>query len=143
MFINYEAATIEITKAEAKEAGVFKSDMYNNLTEAREATGFKVVVKDSKRKTDTMKGLTYAYMTVYIEKKAGERKDELMTVFNELRGCIDGKRDPMAEKASYGEVRAWFLEQFTEITDFNKKITEKRIELREQRELKKIEKLFA
>ena len=58
MFINYEMATIEITKAEAKEAGVFKSEMYENLKEAREATGYKVVVKDTKRKADTMKGLT-------------------------------------------------------------------------------------
>ena len=33
MFINYEMATIEITKAEAKEAGVFKSEMYENLKE--------------------------------------------------------------------------------------------------------------
>ena len=53
MFINYEMATIEITKAEAKEAGVFKSEMYENLKEAREATGYKVVVKDTKRKADT------------------------------------------------------------------------------------------
>ena len=58
MFINYEMATIEITKAEAKEAGVFKSEMYENLKEAREATGYKVVVKDTKKKADTMKGLT-------------------------------------------------------------------------------------
>lgn len=93
MFINYEMATIEITKAEAKEAGVFKSEMYENLKEAREATGYKVVVKDTKRKADTMKGLTYAYMTIYIEKKAGDRKEALMTEFNELRGCVNGKRD--------------------------------------------------
>lgn len=42
MFINYEMATIEITKAEAKEAGVFKSDMYNNLAVAKAETGYKV-----------------------------------------------------------------------------------------------------
>lgn len=143
MFINYEMSTIEITKSEAKEAGVFKSDMYNNLTEAREATGFKVVVKDSKRKKDTMKGLTYAYMKVYIEKKAGDRKEELMAEFDELRGCIDGKRNPITEKASYGEIRAWFLEQFTEITEFNEKLAAKRANLREEREMKKMEALFA
>ena len=142
MFINYEMATIEITKAEAKEAGVFKSEMYENLKEARESTGFKVIVKESKRKADTMKGLTYAYMAVYIEKKAGDRKDSLMTEFNELRGCVNGKRDRLAEKASYGEVKAWFLEQFTEITEFNEKLTERRTLLREQREMKKIEKMF-
>ena len=34
MFINYEMDTIEITKAEAKEAGVFKSDFYNYLEKA-------------------------------------------------------------------------------------------------------------
>ena len=143
MFINYEMATIEITKAEAKEAGVFKSEMYENLKEARESTGFKVIVKESKRKADTMKGLTYAYMAVYIEKKAGDRKDSLMTEFNELRGCVNGKRDRLAERASYGEVKAWFLEQFTEITEFNEKLTERRTLLREQREMKKIEKMFS
>lgn len=142
MFINYEMATIEITKAEAKEAGVFKSDMYNNLAVAKAETGYKVVVKESKKRTDTMKGLTYAYMTLYIEKKAGERKEELMAEFNELRGCIDGKRNPLAEKASYGEVRAWFLEQFTEITEFNEKLAAKRAILREEREMKKIEKML-
>ena len=105
MFINYEMATIEITKAEAKEAGVFKSEMYENLKEAREATGYKVVVKDTKRKADTMKGLTYAYMTIYIEKKSGDRKEALMTEFNE-------------------------------------KLTEKRAALREDREMKKIEKML-
>ena len=109
MFINYEMATIELTKAEAKEAGVFKSDMYNVLTEVREATGFKVVVKESKRKRDTLKGLTYAYMEVYIEKKAGERKEELQAELNVLRGYVDGKRDILKEKSSYGEVREWFL----------------------------------
>ena len=117
MFINYEMATIEITKAEAKEAGVFKSEMYENLKEAREATGYKVVVKDTKRKADTMKGLTYAYMTIYIEKKAGDRKEALMTEFNELRGCVNGKRDMLAEKATYGEVKAWFLKQFVPESD--------------------------
>ena len=142
MFINYEMATIEITKAEAKEAGVFKSEMYENLKEAREATGYKVVVKDTKRKADTMKGLTYAYMTIYIEKKAGDRKEALMTEFNELRGCVNGKRDMLAEKATYGEVKAWFLKQFTEITEFNEKLTEKRADLREDREMKKIEKML-
>ena len=119
MFINYEMATIEITKAEAKEAGVFKSEMYENLKEAREATGYKVVVKDTKRKADTMKGLTYAYMTIYIEKKAGDRKEALMTEFNELRGCVNGKRDMLAEKATYGEVKAWFLKQFIINTDLH------------------------
>ena len=143
MFINYEMDTIEITKAEAKEAGVFKSDMYNNLAKAKAETGYKVVVKESKKRTDTMKGLTYAYMTVYIEKKAGERKEELMAEFNELRGCIDGKRNPLAEKASYGEVRAWFLEQFTEITEINEIHAAKRAILREERELKNLEALFA
>ena len=39
MFINYEMATIEITKAEAKEAGVFNSDMYNNFAQAKAETG--------------------------------------------------------------------------------------------------------
>ena len=143
MFINYEMGTIELTKAEAKEAGVFKSDMYNVLTEAREATGFKVVVKESKRKKDTLKGLTYAYMEVYIEKKAGERKEELQTELNALRGYVDGKRDILKEKSSYGEVREWFLEQFPEIKSYNDNFNKKRTEAREKKERQRIEKLIA
>ena len=62
---------------------------------------------------------------------------------SEKKNCIDGKRNPLAEKASYGEVRAWFLEQFTEITEFNEKLAAKRAILREEREMKKLEALFA
>ena len=65
-----------------------------------------------------------------------------MTEFNELRGCVNGKRDMLAEKATSGEVKAWFLKQFTEITEFNEKLTEKRAALREDREMKKIEKML-
>ena len=65
-------ATIEITKAEAKEAGVFKSEMYENLKEAREATGYKVVVKDTKRKADTMKGLTCVFSKTTFQRRQRE-----------------------------------------------------------------------
>jgi molybdopterin converting factor small subunit len=143
MFINYEMATIEITKTEAKEAGKYGSEMYLKIADVRSETGFKVVVKDTKRKKDTMKGLTYAYMEVYIEKKAGERKETLLAELKEYRGCIDGKSNLLTEKTSYGEVKAWFLEQFPEITEFNEKMTAKRASLREEREKKKLEALIA
>lgn len=143
MFINYEMATIEITKAEAKEAGNYTSELFATITKITSTTGFKVVVKETKRKKDTMKGLTYAYMTVYIETKAGDRKDVLMEEFNQYRGCINGKRDFLAEKASYGEVKAWFLEQFPEITKFNDELNEKRELAREAREMKRLRKLIA
>ena len=117
--------------------------MYNVLTEVREATGFKVVVKESKRKRDTLKGLTYAYMEVYIEKKAGERKEELQAELNVLRGYVDGKRDILKEKSSYGEVREWFLEQFPEIKSYNDDFNKKRPEAREKKERQRIEKLIA
>ena len=144
--IDFENSTITVNAAYAKKASNPFSEEYAQIQKVRaDYPTFTVRTRSIKKNAakDSYKGLTYAYMTLYIEKKAGERKEELMAEFNELRGCIDGKRNPLAEKASYGEVRAWFLEQFTEITEFNEKLAAKRAILREEREMKKLEALFA
>ena len=88
MTINYENRTIEMTKTEAKEAGKYNSDKYNEL---KEIPDFRIVTKSSSRKRDTYKGLTYAYMLNYITKHAKE-DDVRMKEFDRLRGYEDGKK---------------------------------------------------
>ena len=89
MTINYENRTIEMTKTEAKEAGKYNSDNYNELKEIRkDFPDFRIVTKSSSRKRDTYKGLTYAYMLNYITKHAKE-DDVRMKEFDRLRGsCL-------------------------------------------------------
>ena len=143
MTINYINETIELTNAEAKEAGIFNSTKYIELKEAKADTGYRVVVLPKKRNSDRLSGLTYTYMKVFIEKKGNDRTEELMNEFNKMRGCIDGKRDSIYEKNSYADVRAWFLEQFPEIEEFNNKVKAEREERKERREEERIAKRIA
>ena len=67
MNINFENGTIEMTKAEAKEAGKFNSEKYIELKEIRsEFPTFRIVTKNVPKKRDTYKGLSYTYMAKYI-----------------------------------------------------------------------------
>ena len=138
MTINYENRTIEMTKTEAKEAGKYNSDKYNELKEIRkDFPDFRIVTKSSSRKRDTYKGLTYAYMLNYITKHAKE-DDVRMKEFERLRGYEDGKKNELAEIATYGEVKAWFLLNFPEIEEYNKETEKLRKKIKEENENKKV-----
>ena len=114
MKINFESRTIEMTKTEAKEAGKYNSDKYNELKAIRaDFPNFRIVTKATSKKKDTYKGLNYAYITKYIADHTKE-DDERRTEFDRLRGYENGKKNPLAETATYGEVKAWFLLNFPE-----------------------------
>ncbi len=141
MNANFERMTIEMTKAEAKEAGKYNSDKYNELMAIRsQFPTFRIVTKNTPKKRDNFKGLTYAYMEKYIDRYAENHKEEKERVqqirneFDTLRGFVDGKKNDFVDAASYGEVKEWFLLQFPEIEKYNqnvedlKKKTKKAIE---------------
>ncbi len=145
MTINFEARTIEMTKVEAKEASKYNSEKYNELLEIRsQFPAFRIVTKSAPKKKDTFKGLTYEYMEKYIYKYANENKDKQERVqkiraeFDILRGYVDGKKNEFVDAASYGEVKAWFLLQFPEIEEYNKKVDELRKANRAAIEAKKV-----
>ena len=67
MTINYTNNTIEMSKTEAKAAGKYGSEKFNELQtlKAAEPTFRVVIVKSTAKKGDHFKGLTYDYMENY------------------------------------------------------------------------------
>ena len=70
--------------------------------------------------------------------KLSKEDDERRVEFDRLRGYENGKKNPLAETATYGEVKAWFLLNFPEIEEYNKKTEELRNKIREENENKKV-----
>ena len=126
--INTNKGTIEMTKKFEKAASRFDSDEYNDLQQARrDYPDFKVIVKKVKS-GDRMKGLNYDYMETYITKNPREITLEdfdgssytmsTLEAFYQLCGKdAEGNTDENIEKASYGEIKKWFLEQYPEIVN--------------------------
>lgn len=140
MTINFEKNTIEMTKTEAKEAGKFGSEKFNELVKLRTlCPDFEIVVKANSTNKDTYKGLDYDYMKRYIE--AHDNKEENLKMFYKLRGLNEkGERDVAIKEYSYGDVRMWFLATYPEIEEFNndtdktlKEIKAKRAKVREEK----------
>lgn len=118
MTINQKKRRIEMTEAEAKAASKYNSDEYNELVSIRrDFPNYSMfTVKSKNKRTDTLKGLTFNYMEAYIEKHGTEEQADS---FKALRGADDGLGH---FSPSYGTVKKWFLEQFPEILEYNKKI---------------------
>jgi hypothetical protein len=139
-----------MTKNEAKAAGRIGSKKFDELKEHQIAyPKFTVrIVANPKRKSQ-FTGLDYDFMEKYIKQCDKENKDEILKEFNILRGkstndstAKDKENDPSdtakvedkenkvsipvkAEKASYLEVKKWFLDKFPEIKKFKEDQQEK------------------
>lgn len=137
MTLNYEANTIEMTKAESKEAGKPNTEKYFELLELRKTfPTFRIVIKNTRKKKSTFKGLDYDYMERYI-KKHDDDNESIMKEFNLMRGYVDGKKNEFIDYATYGEIKAWFLLKFPEIEAYNKEVEELRNATRKANEAKK------
>ena len=124
MKINYRTSTIELTKAEAKQAEIYGSVMYTALKNARnDFPTFPVKVKSASSKRDNYKGLTRDFMKDYI-KSHDDDEQSIMVEFNTLCGLDEnGEKKAFAAVASYGELRMWFLDKFPELSDMQSAIT--------------------
>lgn len=139
MNANHITKKIEMTKTEAKTAGKPNTDAYNTLLELmKNFPGYEIeIVKSVSKKTDRFKGLDYNYMMNYIESHNGK----LLKEFYTLRGLDEnGKKIGMAAAASYGEIKMWFLEQFSEIEGMGEKVNKIIEETRKAREARKAQK---
>lgn len=106
--VNFEERTIEMTKSFANKARQYGSDEYKELVKAgNEFPTYKFVVKASAKKSNTFKGLDYNRMEKYIL----EHDASLIDEFNILRGKTEND-DEIVVKASYGEIKQWFLSKF-------------------------------
>ena len=136
MKINYEKSTIEMTKTESQAAGKYGSPKYQELINIRTAfPNFEIVIKTPSAKKDPYKHLTYDYMEKFLDTYHKDLLDE----FDQRRGIYNGKKQDFAEKDTYAEVRAWFLEKCPEITTFVESVAKRREEEREKRRKEKIE----
>lgn len=117
--INDNNRTIEVTKKFSTAASRYGTREYEELQDARRAyPKYKVVVKKVSKKKDTFKGLTYDYMRDYIKNHDNEEKS-IMAEFCALCGKdANGNRIEMADAASYGEIKAWFLSQYSEFKEY-------------------------
>lgn len=133
MTINYEKKTIEMTKTESREAGNPTSEKFNELLKLRTVfPDFEVIVKTSSAKRDTLKGLNYDFMKEYIEEH--DENGANLKMFYTLRGMNEkGERDILIEERSYGEVKMWFLETYSEIEKFNNETKKKLNEIKTKR----------
>ena len=105
MNANLSKKVIEMSKSEAKKAGIPNSDEFNNLNMLRAAyPTFRIEIKKSKSR-DTMKGLTNNYMKQYI--KDHDDDGSIQKEFALLR----------EQMTPYGRMKVWFLETFPEVTE--------------------------
>lgn len=143
MKINFENNTIEMTKAEAKEAGKYNSEKYIELKSIRaDFPDFRIVTVNTPKKKDPYKGLTYTYMAKYI-KAYTKDGDIRRTEFTQMSGYDEnGVKIVFAETATYGEVRAWFLLKFPEIEEYNEVVKELKQKVKAENEAKKEAKLL-
>ena len=108
--INSTKRAIVMSKKFAKAARLVGSPEYNMLQQARnDYPTYRVETKTTKAKPDSMKGLNYQYMELYI-KKHDESK---LSAFNAKIVKIDN-----VASTSYVDVKDWFLETFPEIKQF-------------------------
>jgi len=134
--INFAKNTIEISAAFEKKASIYGSDAYRELMNAKhDFPEFTVeVVKPAKAKGSRIR-LTYDFMERHISKKSGKDSDQMKT-FNILRGKVENE-DGIAERASIGEIKLWFLNEYPEIENARKEIDKIIAKAKADREAKK------
>lgn len=121
--INDNNRTIEVTKKFSTAASRYGTREYEDLQDARRAyPKYKVVIRKAGKKKDTFKGLTYDYMRDYIRIHDNEEKS-IMKKFCALCGKDEnGNKIESQDKVSYGEVKVWFLSQYSEFKEYTNNV---------------------
>ena len=133
--INYEIKAIEVSNKFAREASKFGSEQYKELKAARtDFPTFEIVVKIATKRRNDFGRITYEDMEKYIN--AHDKAEERMIEFDTLRGKIKDENG-ISARASYGEIKKWFLETYPEIEGTRKEIDKIMKRVNEAREEKK------
>ena len=120
--INDKNHTIELTKKFATAAKRFGTPEYEDLqTVRRDYPRYRIEIKTPAKKADCFKGLTYDYMKGYI---VSHNKELLCNFFTLCGKTEDGDDQEFAAAATYGEIKKWFLDQFSELRIQRKTIDE-------------------
>lgn len=103
MTINFTNKTIELTTAEMKKASVYNSDAYKALREARiDNPTFKIVEKKAAKSKDKFARLTMKDIAAHVEKYGSDNQKK------NFEFLTNGPE----EKASFFEVKKWFMNEF-------------------------------
>ena len=114
MKINYAHGTIELSKAEAKKAGVPGSDAYTALMAIRaENPTFKVsVLPTATKKIGKKNQIGYADIERYIS----FHDDENGSIMKEYKARRNPKQNgELYGTANFFEIKKWFFETFPEV----------------------------
>ena len=129
MYADYTKHAIIMTKTEAREAGKYGSDKFNELNGLRAAApNYQIMITKTPKGNRCFARLTYADMERYIKAhnvdvKVGEETKHALEVFYELCGRDkEGKKQSQMAMATYGEVKQWFLTKYPEIENTAKRI---------------------
>lgn len=113
MKLNYANATIELTKVEAKKAGIPGSDAYNALMTIREQNpSFRVTVLPTVTKKIGKKNqITYRDIERYIS----FHDDENGSIMKEYKARRNAKQNGELYAENFFEIKKWFFEIFPEV----------------------------
>ena len=130
MNANLYTKKIEMTKNEAKAAGKFGSEKFEELRQYMTMyPGYEIQIKAAVKRKSEFSKLDYKYMKNYIQKHDDDN-GTIMAEFIELI-ALDKKNKVAGaehlEAASYIDVKKWFLAKFPEIKNY-KEEHQKKIE---------------
>jgi hypothetical protein len=137
MFANLFERKIQMTKAEAKKAGIPGTEEYETLLDLmKNFPTFPIDIAKSVKKAPKIR-LTNEFMENFIKSK---NHVENLKTFYELRG-LDENGKKKAEKlvgvASFVEVKVWFLAEYPEVEKYDEKVNKIIKDAREKREEQK------
>lgn len=122
--INHANKTIIMPKSIAKKASTYGTNEYKALIEIQSAfPSYDLKIREVNRtpsRRDSLKGLTFEYMERFVAKNGTDLQKE---AFEALRNPIhdDGLK---SERKFYGTIRKWFLKEFPQVLDYQKKVDE-------------------
>ena len=113
MKINYTNGTIDLTKAEAKKAGIPGSDAYIALMEIRaQNPSFKVaVLPTATKKIGKKNQIRYADIERYIS----FHDDENGSIMKEYKARRNAKQNGELYAENFFEIKKWFFETYPEV----------------------------
>ena len=123
MNINFTTNTIELTKAEMREAAKYDSVMYNAVMAARrDNPGSRIVEFKAKRTKAAFASLDMKAIKAYVEKHGSDEQKATFAFITKRTVDADGE---YCEAQSFFQIKAWFLAEFPEVKQSRKDYREK------------------
>ena len=123
MNINFTTNTIELTKAEMREAAKYGSKMYNAVMDARrDNPGSRIVEIKAKKSKAAFSSLDMDAIKTYIEKHGTDEQKATFAFITKRTVDADGE---YCEAQSFFQIKSWFLAEFPEIKQSRKDYREK------------------